>query len=109
MHFWFIPPPFPTGDPSRRRQQCQSTTTWQPWLASRARRFYTVRRLRALTKQLDCSFFSRVLHRPLHRIHPSNVERFTQPGMCQQAYLYHQRPFISILFHPLRTGVLPLL
>jgi len=50
-------PPLPTGDPSHRRQQWQSAMTWQPWLASRARRSYTVRRLRALTKrQLDCSF-----------------------------------------------------
>lgn len=100
--------PFPTGDPSRRHQQWQSTMTWQPWLASRARRSYTVRHLRALTRQ-DCSFCSRVLHHPLRRIHPSNVETFTPPGLCQQAYLYHQYTFIPLLFHPLCTRVLPLL
>ena len=109
MHFWFTPPPFPTGGPSRRRQQCQSTMTWQPCLASRSRRSYTVRHLRALTRQLDCSFCSRLLHHPRRHIYPSNVEMFTQPGMCQQAYLYHQYTFISLLFHPLCTGVLPLL
>ena len=82
---------------------------WQPWLASRARRSYTVRRLRALTRQLDFSFCSRVLHHPLHRIHPPHVETFAQLGMCQQANLYHQYTFVPLLFHPLCTGVLSLL
>lgn len=109
MDFWITHPPFPTGDPPRRRQQWHSTMIWRPWLASRARRSYTVRRLRVLTTQLDCSFFSRVLHHPLRRIHSSNVEAFTQSGLYQQAHLYHQYTFVPLLFHPLCIGVLPLL
>jgi len=65
--------------------------------------------LASADKTIGLLICSRVLHHPLRRIHPSNAEAFPQPGLSQQAYLYHQYTFVPLLFHPLCTGGLPLL